>query len=46
MDVHRQPGCGFLEAPYQEARAQELAAQNVPHRREAELPIYYGGQSR
>jgi GxxExxY protein len=44
MDVHKQLGCGLLEAVYQEALALEFAAQNVPHRREAESPIHYRGQ--
>jgi len=44
MEVHTQLGCGFLEAVYQEALARELAAQNVPYRREVELPAYYKNQ--
>jgi len=44
MEVHRQLGCGFLEAVYQEALALELAARSVPYRREVELPISYKGQ--
>lgn len=39
MEVHRQLGCGFLEAVYQEALALELTTCNVPHQREVELPV-------
>jgi GxxExxY protein len=41
MEVHRQLGCGFLEAVYQEALAIELLKQNIPFRREVRLPIHY-----
>ena len=44
MEVHRQLGCGFLEAVYQEALALELAARAVLFRREVELPVTYKGQ--
>lgn len=44
MEVHRQLGCGFLEAVYQEALALELEAQGVPFRREAELLVFYKGK--
>ncbi len=44
MEVHRQLGCGFLEAVYQEALAIELATRGVPPRRQVELPISYKGQ--
>ena len=44
MEVHRELGCGFLEAVYQEALAVELARRKVPFKREATLPIRYKGQ--
>ncbi len=44
IEVHKQLGCGFLEAVYQEALALELAARGVPYRREVDLPVHYKGQ--
>ena len=41
MEVHRQFGCGFLEAVYQEAFAMELADRDIPFVREQALPIFY-----
>ena len=43
MEVHRQLGCGFLEAVYQEALALELMTRSVPYKREVELPVLYKG---
>ena len=44
MEVHRELGCGFLEAVYQEAFEMELTAQAIPYRREVGLPVLYKGQ--
>jgi hypothetical protein len=41
IEVHKQLGCGFLEAVYQEALAIEFAKRNIPFRREVKLPIHY-----
>ena len=43
MEVHRQLGCGFLEAVYQQALAIELEARAIPFRREVELPVHFKG---
>ena len=44
MEVHRQLGCGFLEAVYQEALEIELKRAGVPAAPQVELPIFYRGQ--
>jgi len=44
MEGHKQLGCGFLEAVYQEALAFELAGRNIPFKREVCLPIQYKGK--
>lgn len=41
MAVHRELGCGFLEAVYQEALEKELILQKIPFEREKELPVFY-----
>ena len=41
MEVHRHLGHGFLEAVYQEALAFEFTAQNIPYKREVDLPVFY-----
>jgi len=44
MTVHRELGCGFLEAVYQEALEREFQLQNIPYEREKLLPILYRGE--
>ncbi len=43
MAVHRELGCGFLEAVYQEALEREFQYLNIPYEREVKLPVYYRG---
>jgi GxxExxY protein len=44
MEVHKQLGCGFLEAVYQEALALEFDGRNISFKREVCLPIQYKGR--
>jgi len=44
MAVHRELGCGFLEAVYQEALEEEFKAKGVPYVREQFLDISYKGK--
>lgn len=43
MRVHTELGCGFLERVYHEALAIELAQNDIPFRREADLVVQYRG---
>lgn len=43
MEVHRVLGCGFLEAVYQAALAEELGRRSVSFVEQVELPITYKG---
>jgi GxxExxY protein len=45
MEVHRELGCGFMEAIYQRAMAIELAGRHIPFEPEHQIPISYKGQA-
>ena len=45
MEVHRQLGCGFLEAVYGDALKIELTERNIPFEREKKITINYKGES-
>lgn len=44
MNVHKELGCGFLEAVYQEALAKEFDLIKIPYKKEVELDVFYKGQ--
>jgi GxxExxY protein len=44
MDVHRELGCGFLEAVYQEALEREMTDRGIPFQSQPELQILYKGK--
>ena len=41
FEVHREMGCGFLEAVYQECLGIEFGLQNIPFREHGILPLTY-----
>jgi GxxExxY protein len=41
MDVHKELGCGFLEAVYQEALEKEFNAQEIPCKSQPVVEIFY-----
>ena len=44
MEVHKEPGSGFLEAVYQEALEREFIYQERPHKSQPQLRIEYKGK--
>jgi len=44
MEVHKELGCGFLEAVYQEALERELTDQGVPFKSQPIVEISYKGK--
>ena len=44
MTVHRELGCGFLEAVYQDALEKEFQHLKIPFEREVKLPVFYRNQ--
>ena len=45
LEVHKELGCGFLEAVYQEALEKEFADQGVPFKSQLIIRIAYKGKS-
>jgi len=44
MEVHRELGCGFLEAVYQEALGREFDVQGIPNTEQPVIEICYKGE--
>lgn len=44
MEVHKELGCGFLEAVYQEALAREFSTQQIPCKSQSVVEILYKGR--
>jgi GxxExxY protein len=44
MEVHKELGCGFLEAVYQEALQREFISQSIPFETQPVIGIKYKGQ--
>ena len=43
MAVHKNLGCGFLEAVYEEALIMELGFRNIPVEQQKQLSVFYKG---
>ena len=44
IEVHREMGCGFMEAVYQESLQLEMFMRDVPFESLKPLPVHYKGQ--
>ena len=44
LEVHKELGCGFLEAVYQEALGREFGIQEIPFRSQPTVEILYKGK--
>ena len=44
LEVHKELGCGFLEAVYQEALQREFKIQGIPHKSQPVIEIKYKGE--
>ena len=44
MEVHKELGCGFLEAVYQEALGREFKGQEIPFKSQPTIQIFYKGR--
>jgi len=44
MEVHKELGCGFLEAVYQEALEREFKGPEIPFKSQPTIQIFYKGQ--
>jgi len=45
MEVHRELGCGFLEAIYQEALEKEFIRRKIPYQKEVKISLVYKGEA-
>ncbi len=41
MEVHKEMGCGFLEAVYQEALGKEFKSQKIPYKFQPSVNVFY-----
>ena len=44
MEVHKELGCGFLEAVYQAAWGEEFGIQEIPYKSQPVVEIFYKGE--